>query len=406
MTRRKEHLFASELAPHNRINTWLEKVCRSIFLSFTIFGSIAYFPSVYLAYIDGLHDIIILDTAAYVVILIFTFCRRIPLKVKAVGSTALFYVLGIILIYALGPVGAGNLWLLAFSLIGGLTLGEKASVTTLIINILSHLAFILLYKLNLLADYEVVYSEKIWMARTVNFILLNIVIVITNITYIRVNKKILTQSDETRRATIIGLAKLAEYRDTDTGEHLQRIRSFTMNLAELLKSTEKYSDYITDDYVWDISMSAILHDIGKVGIQDDILLKPDSLTEEEFHEIKKHPLYGSDVIGEIEKNIQGRSLYKLGKEIATHHHERWDGSGYPEGLAGEKIPLSARIVALTDVYDALTHKRPYKEAYSTEEAIGIISRERGRHFDPFIVDIFLENKELFEKLSSEMRNGS
>ena len=231
---------------------------------------------------------------------------------------------------------------------------------------------------------------EIWLARTTNFILLNIVITITNITYVKSNEAILTRSDETRRATIIGLAKLAEYRDSETGEHLQRIRDITFLLTRALKSTEKYKDYIREDYILDVSMSSILHDIGKVGIQDEILLKPGRLTDEEFREIQKHPEYGAAVIREIEKNIQGRSLYTLGEEVAASHHEKWDGTGYPRGLAGEQIPLSARIVAIADVYDALTSKRPYKNAFSHDEAIRIIKDERGKHFDPYIIDVFMD----------------
>jgi PAS domain S-box-containing protein len=197
-----------------------------------------------------------------------------------------------------------------------------------------------------------------------------------------------------REVTIMGLAKLSEYRDNDAGSHLERIREFSKIIAQELSVHKKYNDYVTEKYVEDIYQSAILHDIGKVGIPDSVLLKPGKLTPEEFEIIKEHSRLGGDAIRDIEVKIDGESFLTLAKEIAYYHHERWNGNGYPKGLAGEAIPLSARIVALADVYDALTSKRVYKEAFTHAEAIKIIVAERGRQFDPDIVDIFMaRNKE-------------
>ena len=180
------------------------------------------------------------------------------------------------------------------------------------------------------------------------------------------------QFHNARSATILGLAKLAEYRDEGTGTHLERIREYAKMIAEELARSEEYSELITPEYIEDIYQSSILHDIGKVGIPDAILLKPAKLTDEEFNVIKRHTEFGGDAIKAIESQIEGRSFLDLGKEIAYHHHEKWDGSGYPQGLRGENIPLSARIVALADVYDALTTKRFYKPAYSHERSKQII----------------------------------
>lgn len=162
----------------------------------------------------------------------------------------------------------------------------------------------------------------------------------------------------------------------------------------------EYNHYITENYIDDIATSSILHDIGKVGIQDSILLKPGKPTDEEFDIIKQHTIYGGDVINEIEKNIKGKSLYLLAKEIAYYHHEKWDGSGYPKGLKGKEIPLSARIVTLVDVYDALTTERPYKKAFSHEKAREIIISENEKHFDSMIVKIFISREEEFQRLSA------
>jgi PAS domain S-box-containing protein len=204
-----------------------------------------------------------------------------------------------------------------------------------------------------------------------------------------------------RSATILGLAKLAEYRDEGTGTHLERIREYAKMIAEELAHNTEYRQQITPEYIDDIYQSSILHDIGKVGIPDAILLKPAKLTEEEFDVIKRHTNFGGDAIKAIESQIEGRSFLYLGKEIAYYHHEKWDGSGYPKGLKGEDIPLSARIVALADVYDALTTKRFYKPAYSHEKSKQIIVDLRATHFDPRVVDVFLNLEDEFNRIREE-----
>jgi len=204
-----------------------------------------------------------------------------------------------------------------------------------------------------------------------------------------------------RAATILGLAKLAEYRDEGTGTHLERIREYAKMIAEELAKNSEYGSHITPEYIDDIYQSSILHDIGKVGIPDAILLKPDRLTDEEFNVIKRHTDLGGDAIKAIESQIEGRSFLYLGKEIAYHHHEKWDGSGYPGGLKGEDIPLSARIVALADVYDALTTKRFYKPAYTHEKSRQIIISLKATHFDPRVVDVFLLLEDDFNQIREE-----
>jgi PAS domain S-box-containing protein len=205
-----------------------------------------------------------------------------------------------------------------------------------------------------------------------------------------------------RSAAILGLAKLAEYRDSDTGTHLERIREYCRVLAEELSKKPAYAGYITPAYIEDIYNSSILHDIGKVGIPDSILLKPGRLTPEEFEVVKRHSSLGGEALKEVEAKIEGQSFLTLGKEIAFYHHEKWDGTGYPRGLKGEQIPLSARIVALADVYDALTSRRVYKEAFSHEEAKRIILEGKGVHFAPDVVDAFLANEHVFRRIREEI----
>jgi response regulator RpfG family c-di-GMP phosphodiesterase len=204
-----------------------------------------------------------------------------------------------------------------------------------------------------------------------------------------------------RMATILGLAKLAEYRDEGTGTHLERIREYAKLIAEEMAQNPKYAGHITPEYIDDVYQSSILHDIGKVGIPDAILLKPDKLTDEEFDVIKRHTTLGGDALQAIEAKIEGQSFLALGKEIAYNHHEKWDGSGYPRGLTGEGIPLAARIIALADVYDALTTRRFYKDAYSHKKSRQIIIDLKGAHFDPEVVDVFLILEDEFNRIRRE-----
>ncbi|HHP7236752.1 MAG TPA: HD domain-containing phosphohydrolase [Desulfobacterales bacterium] len=219
----------------------------------------------------------------------------------------------------------------------------------------------------------------------------------------REKQKLAALLHEARSATILGLAKLAEYRDEGTGKHLERIREYSRLIAEQMAKLPKYRGYITTAYIEDIYRSSILHDIGKVGIPDAILLKPEELTEDEFEVIKTHTVLGGEALNAIDARIEGKSFLTLGKEIAYHHHEKWDGSGYPMGLNAEQIPLSARMVALADVYDALTSKRFYKEAYSHDRAREIIVGLRGSHFDPDVVDVFLKVEDHFRQICKELR---
>lgn len=200
-----------------------------------------------------------------------------------------------------------------------------------------------------------------------------------------------------RQTAIVGLARLAECRDDDTGAHLSRISSYTHILAEELSSLPEFKSYITEKFIEEIGYSSVLHDIGKVGIPDSILLKPGKLTEDEFELMKKHTVFGSDVLAAAEKNAEDLSFLNLGQEIARSHHERWDASGYPDGLPGEDIPLAARIISLADVYDALTSTRVYKPPFSHEESKKIILQESGRQFDPRIVNAFLQREHDFKE---------
>ncbi len=195
----------------------------------------------------------------------------------------------------------------------------------------------------------------------------------------------LQQAMSTRDALIQGLAKLADYRDTDTGTHLERIAEYCEILALELAKTHPDID---ERYINRLRVASMMHDIGKVGISDSVLLKPGRLTDTERSRMERHPVIGADTLLAIRRTMGRDELVDMAIVVTLEHHERWDGSGYPTGLAGEDIQLAARIVALADVYDALTSKRAYKDAMSHEKAAGIIVEERGRQFDPAVVDAF------------------
>jgi len=202
-----------------------------------------------------------------------------------------------------------------------------------------------------------------------------------------------------QHVTIFALAKLAESRDQETGDHLSRIRKYSYLLAKEMSLSKTYKGYIDQKYIANIYHSSPLHDIGKVGISDQILLKPGKLTLQEFDIMKSHTIIGGKTLEDAEKQLKNKtkSFLSMGKNIAYCHHEKWDGSGYPFGLKETEIPLSARIVALADVYDALTSKRVYKEAMSHAVARDIIVQSSGKHFDPTVVEAFLRLEDIFKK---------
>ncbi|MBI5177968.1 MAG: response regulator [Nitrospinae bacterium] len=192
-----------------------------------------------------------------------------------------------------------------------------------------------------------------------------------------------------RDATMFALAKQAEFRDPETGSHLERIREYVRLLAAQMQKTGPYQSRIDHTFVMNIYKASPLHDIGKVGIPDRILLKPGRLDPDEFEIMKQHAAFGGRTLHEAEERLLApNQLLTMAKEIAFCHHEKWDGSGYPGGIKGEEIPLPARIMALADVYDALTSKRVYKSAMSHEETHAIIAKGKGTHFDPVVIDAY------------------
>jgi putative two-component system response regulator len=210
---------------------------------------------------------------------------------------------------------------------------------------------------------------------------------------------------ETRDLMIFGMAKLAESRDRDTGAHLERVRSYCHILAEHLSSQERFSKppfSVDREFVRLIFATSPLHDIGKVGIPDAILLKSDRLMPAEFEVMKSHTIIGAQTLDAALKEFPEAKFLHMARDIALCHHEKWDGSGYPNGIAADKIPLSARIVAVADVYDALRSARVYKQAQTHAKARETIVSGSGRHFDPDIVGAFLATEERFESVAKKL----
>ena len=208
-------------------------------------------------------------------------------------------------------------------------------------------------------------------------------------------------------ATITALCSLTEVRDNETGGHIRRTQHYVRVLAERLRDHPRFRHELNDETIDMMFRSAPLHDVGKVAIPDAILLKQGKLTPAEWEIMKRHPTHGRDAIAqaELELGDQGGSFLRFAREIAHCHHEKWDGSGYPQGLAGDDIPICARLMAAADVYDALMSRRVYKEAYSHERAMAMIQAERGRHFDPDVVDALQGLAETCRDIARRYRDG-
>lgn len=203
----------------------------------------------------------------------------------------------------------------------------------------------------------------------------------------------------TRDVTIETLGSLAEYRNLETGHHIKRTMNYIRLLAEKLQDHPNFKDFLSDETIEHLWKSAPLHDIGKVGVPDSILLKPGKLTPEEYTEMQKHAIYGRDALAGAASKLGPNSFLKIAQEMAYTHHERWDGSGYPQGLKGAEIPAAGRLMAVADVYDALITRRVYKPAFSQHQTVDIIRNDSGKAFDPEIVKVFLKYEDEFRRIA-------
>ena len=215
------------------------------------------------------------------------------------------------------------------------------------------------------------------------------------------NRRVATQVKEiadSQMAAIVALANLAETRDNNTGKHIENVQELCLILARELAKEEEFKHIITDEFIKIFYYTAALHDVGKVGIKDKILLKPDKLTPEEFEIMKSHTIIGAKSLLKAKEKYPENKYVSAGIKLALTHHEKWDGSGYPNGLKGEDIPLESRILAVADAYDTLRNERVYKQAYSHNKSIELIIKDIGTHFDPNIIKVFKKIHKKFDDI--------
>ncbi|MDR1704095.1 MAG: response regulator [Clostridiales bacterium] len=208
-----------------------------------------------------------------------------------------------------------------------------------------------------------------------------------------------------QNAVIIWAAEMVEFRDEETGHHIERVQKYLQILLEAMSLSERYAAEISS---WDIEAflkSALLHDVGKIRIRDEILLKKGKLTDDEYSTMKQHANYGKILLENLQELVPNQAFLDYAKTLAHRHHERWDGTGYPDNLKGDEIPLQARMMAIADVYDALISERPYKKALSHEEGLQIIKDSRGTHFDPNLTDLFVSLSDKIKDVSEAVKLG-
>lgn len=388
----------------NSIEYWQVVIFRTIFMMMLSVGVAIYIPSVIYALSCKDYGLAVLYTFTIGTLLFIFFFKPIPLKIRTILISIVLFFLGTMLEFSHGPGGTGNYFLMITVLITALFIGIRVSM------IASFITLFIIMSIEVLHYHQVIswkyldisdYPYTHWAITNLNIFFICVIFSISISMLIWGVKKTFVTINKTKEATITGLAKLAEFRDTDTGLHLERIREYAALIARTLSKHEKYKGYITYQYIDDILLSSTLHDIGKVGIPDNILLKPGKLDQDEFDIMKAHSEIGKNVIEEITNKLGDKSFLDMAQCIAHYHHEKWDGTGYPCGLKGEEIPFSARIIALVDVYDALTSRRVYKEAMPHEKAVTIITSEKGRHFDPLVTEVFIQLESHFNEIRNK-----
>lgn len=223
--------------------------------------------------------------------------------------------------------------------------------------------------------------------------------------YINIEDPVLRRMENYNSEIVTSFATLVESRDSSTGSHVKRTKSYVKILLDEIKTNNLYSSIMTKDFEDKMMNAAPMHDIGKISIPDTILQKPGKLTDEEYSVMKKHSVLGGEIIQEIFKDMDDKEFLNIAYDVTRYHHEKWNGNGYPEGLVGKEIPFSARIMAIADVFDAISAKRCYRDAMPLEKCFAIIKEGKGVDFDPVLTDLFLNAKEKVEKVCKESRES-
>ena len=223
--------------------------------------------------------------------------------------------------------------------------------------------------------------------------------------YINIEDPVLRRMKNYNSEIVTSFATLVESRDSSTGSHVKRTKSYVKILLDEIKTNRLYSSIMTKDFEDKMMNAAPMHDIGKISIPDTILQKPGKLTDEEYSVMKKHSVLGGEIIQEIFKDMDDKEFLNIAYDVTRYHHEKWNGNGYPEGLVGKEIPFSARIMAIADVFDAISAKRCYRDAMPLDKCFAIIKEGKGVDFDPVLTDLFLNAREKVEKVCKESQEG-
>ena len=352
-----------------------------------------YLLGVVLAGQIGLWSVVVIDSLAYLWLLFLVCYRPLSYRARVYGLLFLIEFLALSLLAITGNQGAGWLWLFLAPVLATLLLDSRNGYLT------ATLSAVLVVFLGLggrlfqpgltpllrdgLALFVVICSNYLALSLILVFIIGRLLSNLEGtLLALREGSRAL---ELTQEATVDTMASLAEYRDNETGNHIIRTRHYVHLLARQLQQTSAGVACLDDSAVELLARSAPLHDIGKIGVPDEILLKPGRLTSEKFEEMKKHAEHGKDALMHAKAKLGDNHFLQLAAEIAWTHHEKWDGSGYPRGLSGEDIPLSGRIMAVADVYDALISRRVYKDASTHEQAMAYILDHSGSQFDPEVV---------------------
>ena len=223
--------------------------------------------------------------------------------------------------------------------------------------------------------------------------------------YINIEDPVLRRMKNYNSEIVTSFATLVESRDSSTGSHVKRTKSYVKIILDEIKTNSLYSSIMTKDFEDKMMNAAPMHDIGKISIPDTILQKPGKLTDEEYSVMKKHSVLGGEIIQEIFKDMDDKEFLNIAYDVTRYHHEKWNGNGYPEGLVGKEIPFSARIMAIADVFDAISAKRCYRDAMPLDKCFAIIKEGKGVDFDPVLTDLFLNAREKVEKVCKESQEG-
>lgn len=223
--------------------------------------------------------------------------------------------------------------------------------------------------------------------------------------YINIEDPVLRRMKNYNSEIVTSFANLVESRDSSTGSHVKRTKSYVKIILDEIKTNSLYSSIMTKDFEDKMMNAAPMHDIGKISIPDTILQKPGKLTDEEYSVMKKHSVLGGEIIQEIFKDMDDKEFLNIAYDVTRYHHEKWNGNGYPEGLVGKEIPFSARIMAIADVFDAISAKRCYRDAMPLEKCFAIIKEGKGVDFDPVLTDLFLNAREKVEKVCKESQES-